>query len=137
MATQAETTSVALLTKTISEISIQVATLTAKLTIAQSENARLEKLVHRLAPDEHGHRAYRNPNPSDQNSTQDRNVYSKSGQKFDPNGYCSSHGYKVEELHTSETCRFPENVHNKLETRLDIKGGKTWNKEWINGRSTK
>ena len=63
-------------------------------------------------------------------------MYSKSGQNFDPNGYCSSNGYKVEELHTSATCRFPNNRHNKLATRLDIKGGQTWNKEWINGGPT-
>ena len=55
---------------------------------------------------------------------------------FDPNGYCSSHGYKVEESHTSATCRFPRNGHNKSYTRLDIKGGKMWNKEWINGGPT-
>ena len=55
---------------------------------------------------------------------------------FDPNGCCSSHGYKVEESHTSATCRFPRNVHNKSYTRLDITGGKMWNKEWINGGPT-
>ena len=41
--TQANITSVALLTKTISELSSQVATLTAKLATAHSENARLKK----------------------------------------------------------------------------------------------
>ena len=52
--------------------------------------------------------------------------------KFDPNGYCSSHSYKVEEYHTSATFRFSKNGHNKLATRLNIRGGQTWNKEWIN-----
>ena len=95
-ATQADRTSVVLITKTMLKLSSQVATLTAKLTTAQSENSRLKKLEHRSEPAEHGHRASRNPTPSDQNSTQDCNVYSKIGQKFDHNGYCSSHGYKVE-----------------------------------------
>ena len=63
-------------------------------------------------------------------------MYSRSGQKFDPNGYCSSHGYKVEEAHTSATCCFPNNGQKKLPTRLDIKVGQTWNKEWINGGPT-
>ena len=55
---------------------------------------------------------------------------------FDSNGYCSSHGYKVEEAHTSAVCRFPKNGHNKLYTQLYIKGGQTWNNKWINGRPT-
>ena len=42
----------------------------------------------------------------------------------------------MEEAHTSATCRLPNNVHNKSATRLGIKGGKTWNKEWINGIPT-
>ena len=42
-ATQADRTSVALLTKTISELSSQVALLTAKLATAQAKNARMNK----------------------------------------------------------------------------------------------
>ena len=135
-ATQANRKSVVLLTKTVSELSSQVAHLTAKLATAQAENAWLDKLVHRSTPAKHGNQASRNSTPSDPNSSQDRNVYSKSGQKFDPNRYCSYHGYKVKESHMSATCRFPDNEHNKLVTRLDIKGGQTWNKEWINGGPT-
>ena len=41
-ATQADRTSVALLTKTISELSGQVALLTAKLATAQAKNARIK-----------------------------------------------------------------------------------------------
>ena len=134
--TQAYRTAVALLTRTISEPSSQVTHLTANLATAQAENAQLEKSVHCSTTAKHGHRASINSTPSYPTSSQDRNVYSRSGQKFDPNGYCSSHGYKVEEAHTSTTCCFPKNGHNKLATQLDIKGGQTWNKEWINGRPT-
>ena len=63
-------------------------------------------------------------------------MYSKSGQKLYPNRYFSSHGYKVEEPHTFATCRFPKNGHNKLYMRIYIKGGQTWNKEWINSGPT-
>ena len=42
-ATQADRTSVALLTKTISEFSSQVALLTKKIATAQAENARMKK----------------------------------------------------------------------------------------------
>ena len=85
----------------------------------------------------HGHQSSINSTPSDPDSNQDQNAYSKRGQKFDPNRYCSFHWYKVEELHTSSTCRFLKNGHNKLVTRLYIKVGKTWNKECINGVPTK
>ena len=132
-ATQADRTSVALLTNTISEISSQVVHLTEKLATAQDENAWIKKLGHQSTPAGHGHRASRNSTPSDPTSSQDRNVYYRSGQRFNPNVKWSSHIYKMEESHTSATCRFCSNVHNKSATRLDIKVGKTWNKEWING----
>ena len=86
-ATQADRTSVALITKTISDLLSQVATLTAKLATAQSENSRMEKSGHRATPTEHGHRASINSIPLDPNSNQDRNLYSKSGKKIDFNGY--------------------------------------------------
>ena len=94
-ATQADRTSFALLTKTISELSSQVALLTAKLATAQAENAQMKKSGQQSTTAGHGHRASNNTSPSDLNPSQDRNLYSWSGQKFDPNEYCSSHGYKV------------------------------------------
>ena len=124
---------VSLITKTISELLNQVIHLTAKLATAQAENAHLEKSGHCATPAKHGHQASINLTLSGPNSSQDLNVYSKSGQKFDPNGYCLSHGYTVEEAHTSATYCFPKNGHNKLATQLDIKGGQTCNKEWIKG----
>ena len=68
-ATQSDRTSVALLTKTISELSSQFTHLTAKLTTAQAENARLKKSGHRSTPAEHGHRASSNSTPSDPTSS--------------------------------------------------------------------
>ena len=95
-----------------------------------------EKSGHCSAPAEHGHRAYRNLTPSYHNLIQDRNFHSRSGHTLDPNRYFLSYGYKVEESHTSATCRFQVNGHNKLSMRMDIKGGKTCNKEWSNGGTT-
>ena len=115
-ATQADRTSVALLTKTISELSSQVALLTAKLSTAQAENARMKKSGHKSTTSGQGHQASSNTTPLETNTSQDHNLYSCSGQRFDPNGYCSSHGYKVEESHTSATCRFPNSTHNKSAT---------------------
>ena len=122
--TQAHRTSVALLTKTISELSGQVALLTEKLATAQAENARMKKSGHQSTTAGHGHRASRNTTPSEPNPSQYQDLYSRSGHRFDPNGSCSSQGYKVEESHASATCHFPSNGHNKSANQLNIIGGK-------------
>ena len=54
-ATQADRTLVALLMKTISELSGQVALLTAKLATAQAENALIKKLGQKSTIAGHGH----------------------------------------------------------------------------------
>ena len=104
---QANRTPAALLTKTIAKLSSQVTTLIAKLKLAQSYNARLKISRHCLSPDDHGHRSANAGAPSDQNPLRDRNIYSRSGKKFDPNRYCSYHGFKFEESHTSAICHYP------------------------------
>ena len=135
-ATQADRTSVTLLTETILGLSGQVALLTTKLATLQAENARMKKSGQQSTTSGHGHQASSNSTPSYPNPSQDQNLYSRSGQRLDPNGYCSSHRYKLEELHTSATCCFPINFHNKSATWLKIMGVKTCNKEWINGVTT-
>ena len=118
-ATQADRTSVVLLTKTISELSGQFALLTEKLATAQAKNARMKKPGKQSTTAGHGHRASSNTTLSKPNPSQDHNLYYRSGQRFDPYGYCSSHGYKVEESHTSVTCHFPSNGHNKSAKHLE------------------
>ena len=66
-----------------------------------------EKLVHRSATAEHGHCASSNLTLSNQSLLQNRNVYWRREHKFDPNGYWSSHGFKLEESHTSPTRPYP------------------------------
>ena len=114
--TQADRTLVTLLMKTITEISTQVSTLTATLATMQSKNAGLKIYGRRSAPSNHGHRLANVGALSDQNPPRDRNIYSRRGQKSDPNRYCSSHGFKVEEIHTSATCTIPINNHKKTVT---------------------
>ena len=108
-ATQSDKTLVVLLTKKIAELTTQVTTLNAKLVTAQSENAHLNIPGHHFAntgaPANHEHRSVNVGAPSDQNTLRDRNVYSRSRQKFDPNRYCSYHGFKVKETHTSAAFR--------------------------------
>ena len=95
-ATQADRTLVVLLTKTISELSSQVVLLMAKLATAQAENERMNKVGQQSTTAGHVHRSSSNTTLSETNPPQDCNPYSQSGQRFDPNGYFSSHGYKVE-----------------------------------------
>ena len=135
-ATQADRTSVALLTKKILELFSQVALLTTKLATVQAENARMNKYGQQSTTAGRGHRGSRNTTPSETNTPKNRNLYSRSRQQFDPNGYCSSHGNKVEESHNSDTCRFPSSNNNKSATQLNIMEGKTWNKGWTNRRPT-
>ena len=72
-ATQADRTLVALLTKTISELSN--ALLTAKLVTAQAENARMKKSGQQSTTAGHGYRASRNKTLSEPNPSQDCNLY--------------------------------------------------------------
>ena len=127
-ATQADRTLVALLTKTTLELSRQVALHTATLATVQADNPWMKKSGQQSTTAGHGNWAYRNKTPSDTNLPKDCNLYSRSGQRFDPNGYCSSHGNKVEESNTSATCQFLHNNHNNSATRLNIIGRNTWNK---------
>ena len=64
-ATQAYRTLVALLTKTISDLSGQVVQLTSKLGTAQAENARMKKSGQEPTTAGQGHRAYSITTPSD------------------------------------------------------------------------
>ena len=108
MATETDRTLVALLTKTKSDLSSQVPHLTAKFTTAQAENACLinRDIVQPRLSTVIGRPAIRTRQIRTQSKTK---MCSKSGPKFDPNGYCSSCSYKVEEAHTPTSCCFPKN----------------------------
>jgi hypothetical protein len=46
-----------------------------------------------------------------------------------PNNYCWTHGLKVANTHTSLSCNFPKQGHNREATRADNMGGSQANKE--------
>ena len=127
-ATQANRKLVALLTKTIAELTTQATFLTVKLLTAQAEKNRLNISGYSLS---------NIGTPADRNPPLDWKIYSKSGNNFDPNRYCSLNGFMVEEDHTSATCLIPLGTHKKLATQLDNKGGRQWTKDWVNGGPTK
>ena len=73
-ATQAGRTLVALITKTISDLSRQVSHLTTKTATEQAENARMKKFGHHSTTAEHGYQESRNSTPSDPTSSQYQNM---------------------------------------------------------------
>ena len=50
--------------------------------------------------------------------------------RFDPNGYCWSHGYKVTCDHNSTTCTAKKPGHKDNATRTNTMGGSQLNKNW-------
>ena len=49
---------------------------------------------------------------------------------LDPSGYCWSHGYKLRQGHTSNTCGGKLRGHQNEATRMNTLGGKMWNKPY-------
>ena len=55
---------------------------------------------------------------------------SASSSKFEPGGYCWTHGYKVSKGHSSATCSNKSDGHKDTATRANIMGGSKRNKDW-------
>ncbi len=54
----------------------------------------------------------------------------QSGRGWDPNGYCWSHGYRVNWKHNSKTCHSQKDGHQAGATRSNTMGGSQDNKDW-------
>ena len=50
--------------------------------------------------------------------------------RWEPTGYCWSHGYRVSRNHTSTTCKFPKEGHQVAATRANTMGGSEDSKTW-------
>ncbi|KAL7474229.1 hypothetical protein ACHAW6_000215 [Cyclotella cf. meneghiniana] len=50
--------------------------------------------------------------------------------RYDPKGYCHTHGYKVTVGHTSKTCRYKKPGHQDNATQQQTMGGNQDNKGW-------
>lgn len=55
---------------------------------------------------------------------------SSTSSKWDPNGYCWTHGYKVTKNHNSKTCKTRKEGHQEDATRANTMGGSTENINW-------
>ena len=49
---------------------------------------------------------------------------------LDPNGYCSTHGYRVSKGHNSATCTNKSDGHKDTATRANTMNGSAINKGW-------
>ena len=99
------------LTTANAELTAMSATLVAQL-------AETKKALKRLA-DTYQHRKLM------QKERQDK--YNK---RFDSNGYCWSHDYKVTKTHTCRTCTDKKLRHQDGATRTNTMGGSLLNKNW-------
>ena len=142
-ATQSDREAVSLLSKTIAELTKQIATLTTKLDSANTTIMSLQggggnrtgRGNRDRGRNDSGGGNNNNGGGGGENKS-DRNVWSRSGRKFNTNGYCHLHGFKVEEDHHSGNCTRRCEGHDATATRMNTKGGKQWNKDWINGGPT-
>ena len=50
--------------------------------------------------------------------------------RWDPNGYCWSHGYRVTKHHNSKNCRYRKDGHQVEATRANTMGGSVENIHW-------
>ena len=112
-ATTSDRASVAALTGTIVELLAQVAYLTSQLATASQTIVSL----------------------SNQSQRGGKGGANSKGNS-DPNGYCSTHGFKVMRCHTSKTCTTWGPNRNVSATRLDTKNGCQLNKAWPQGGRT-
>ena len=62
------------------------------------------------------------------------NKMKKKDEKFDPNGYCWTHGYRVSWKHNSKNCSNKAMGHKDNATRANTMGGVQLNKAWVPGK---
>ena len=68
--------------------------------------------------------ANRNPNNNHNNRDSTK-------RRYDNTNYCWTHGYDIHNTHTSQSCNFPRDGHQRDATRTNTKGGSTDNKDKV------
>ena len=81
----------------------------------QEDNTKLLAVIQQLAGSGHTQR----PSPAHSSTP-----------KWDPKGYCHTHGYRVTIGHNSKTCRYKKHGHQDEATRQNTMGGNQDNKAW-------
>ena len=115
-ATQSDRTTVANMSKMISDLTLQLGQTNAFLTEAQSSIATLTSKLTQT-----GNR----PNLPTKNPTGPVDLT-----LTEKEGYCWRHGLKLKKGHNSSTCTFQKQGHMIEATRINTMGGKMWSKGW-------
>ena len=114
--TQSDRTTVANMSKTIADLTLQLRQANMKLTEAQSSIATLTSKLSKTGT---------RPNRSTTSPTVPGDMTT-----IEKDGYCWSHGFKVVKGHNSSTCKKQKNVHMTAATKDNTMGGRLWNKDW-------
>jgi hypothetical protein len=127
-ATGADRATVALLTKSLAELTA--------VTKAQAEELRRliqsGHLAHLQTPTQHSTTTVVRGNGRQRRSgTNDQGGGGRTLYKTKNNKYCWSHGYQVGLKHTSATCTDRKAGHNPAATKSNIMGGDTWVSEFL------
>ena len=113
-ATQSDRTTVANMSKTITDLTLQLGQANAKLAEAQSSIATLTSKLAKTG-------TIPNRPTTIPYGPIDMTLVEKEG-------YCWSHGLKMKQGHNSITCRFQREGHMPEATRNNTMGGKMWKK---------
>ena len=116
-ATQSDRTTVANMSKEISDLTLQPGQANIKLAEAQSSIATLTSKLSKTGT--RPNRSTTSPNGPSYITT------------IEKDGYFWSHGFKVAKGHNSSTCEKTEkNGYITAATRYNTMGGRLWNKDW-------
>ena len=114
MATQSDRTTVANMSKTIADLTLQLEQANMKLAEAQSSIVTLTS------------------KPAKTGTRTNRSTTSPTGpnDRLQQYGYCWSHGFKITKGSSSRNCENYKSGHMTAATRNDTMGGKLYNKVW-------
>ena len=121
-ATRSDRTAVAQLTETVATLTLHLNQTQDKLNTANAEIARLKQTTP--------HQTGATGTGTDAGTKRAARLARQAAKVWTKGGYCHSHGFKVEEGHSSDSCRKRTAGHNTAATRADIMGGSQWNKGW-------
>jgi hypothetical protein len=116
-ATASDRSAVSQLSTTNSQLSTQLAAMSTQLNTALAEIAQLKTTIQQPP------RPNETPRPPTSRPPLVR--------KWFNTNYCWTHGYHVDDEHTSATCKFPKPGHQHDATRANTKNGKPWNKTLV------
>ena len=114
--TQSDRTTVANMSKTIADLTLQLGQANTKLAEAQSSITTLTSKLSKTGT-RPNHPTTIPTGPVDR-TTMERD------------SYCCSHGFKCKKVHNISTCKSQKQGHMNAATRNNTMGGRMWNKGW-------